>query len=94
MVDLNGGSIIVVRWIEEKRRNNSAMHSQILAGVVMTALFSFSKTTTAMVTHKEGRHRGLVYGGIAINAGSALGTIVAFLLVNVFQAFQEKPVCG
>ena len=66
---------------------------QVLLGMTMTCFYSFARSTIAILLRKEGGHRGLLWAGYSVQAGSCMGTILGFVLVNVLHVFQDKPMC-
>ncbi|ELT94879.1 hypothetical protein CAPTEDRAFT_73779, partial [Capitella teleta] len=65
----------------------------VIVGVTMTTFYSYARTSTVTLLRKEGGHRGLLWAGFSVQAGAFLGTILGFLLVNVFEIFKDKPRC-
>ncbi|ELT94880.1 hypothetical protein CAPTEDRAFT_205384 [Capitella teleta] len=66
----------------------------VIVGVTMTTFYSYARTSTVTLMRKEGGHRGLLWAGFSVQVGACLGTVLGFLLVNVFEIFEEKPRCG
>ncbi|XP_074646341.1 solute carrier family 52, riboflavin transporter, member 3-B-like [Tubulanus polymorphus] len=61
--------------------------------ILVTSIFSYTKATIACIFRNEGR-KALLYCGGTTQAGSAVGALVAFLLVNIFHLFVSLPPCS
>ncbi|XP_013418036.1 riboflavin transporter 2 [Lingula anatina] len=64
----------------------------VLAWVLMTAFFSYSKVMIAVLLRDEGR-KALLWCGAVTQGGSFIGAVVTFLLVNVAKLFKDAPQC-
>ena len=64
-----------------------------MAWVCVTGLFSYCKVTIAAILRDEGR-QALLWCGALTQAGSAVGALIMFVLVNVFNLFKSAPICG
>lgn len=74
--------------------HNSRAGSAIVvtAWVLNTFLMSYVKVSIAALFRQEGKKALLWVGGIS-QVGSAIGALVTFLLVNVYNVFVSAPVC-
>lgn len=64
----------------------------ILSWILVAGFFSYTKVCIAVIFRTQGR-RGLLWYGAVTQAGSAVGSIIMFVLVNIFQFFMSAPVC-
>lgn len=53
---------------------------------------TFVKVSIAGIFREEGKKALLWIGGIS-QVGSAVGAIVTFVLVNVYEMFESAPTC-
>lgn len=60
--------------------------------VVFVAVMTFAKVSIATVFRIEGR-KALLWCGIITQAGSAVGAIILFILINILELFQSKYPC-
>ncbi|CAE1312636.1 SLC52A3 [Acanthosepion pharaonis] len=65
----------------------------ILSWIFVAGFFSYTKVCIAVIFRTQGR-RGLLWYGAVTQAGSAVGSIIMFVLVNIFQFFMSAPVCS
>ncbi|XP_078735601.1 solute carrier family 52, riboflavin transporter, member 2-like [Lampetra fluviatilis] len=65
----------------------------VLAWVLFVGLFSYLKVMIGTVLHQRG-HAALLWCGAAIQAGSALGALAVFPLVNVYHLFTPGDPCS
>lgn len=64
----------------------------MLSWISFTGVFSYVKVVIGSLLHEVG-HTALLWCGISIQAGSLLGALTMFPLVNVYQAFAQAPAC-
>ena len=67
-----------------------------MAWVACVGLLTYVKVSIAFILRmQEGKgDRNLFWFGVFTQVGSAIGSIVAFVLVNVFQLFQSYYPCA
>lgn len=65
---------------------------QVIVMVVFVAVMTFAKVSIATVFRIEGR-KALLWCGIITQAGSAVGAIILFILINILELFQSKYPC-
>lgn len=66
---------------------------QIVTGVGLKLLFSYSKVLITNILRSHGGRTALLWSGVATQIGSLTGALISFLLVSVFKLFQDAPVC-
>lgn len=66
---------------------------QVLSWILFTGIFSYVKVVIGSLLHEAG-HAALLWCGISIQAGSLLGALAMFPLVNVYQAFARAQDCA
>uniref|UniRef100_A0A3Q3A5K8 Riboflavin transporter n=1 Tax=Kryptolebias marmoratus TaxID=37003 RepID=A0A3Q3A5K8_KRYMA len=64
----------------------------IVSWIVFTGLFSYLKVVVGTLLHEAG-HAALLWCGISIQAGSLIGAVAMFPLVNVYQVFSRAKDC-
>ncbi|XP_038126683.1 solute carrier family 52, riboflavin transporter, member 2 [Cyprinodon tularosa] len=64
----------------------------VISWIVFTGLFSYLKVVIGTLLHETG-HAALLWCGISIQAGSLVGALTMFPLVNVYQVFQRAQDC-
>ncbi|KAL5022039.1 hypothetical protein ScPMuIL_001194 [Solemya velum] len=79
---------------------NPPMNDSVVGSVVMIAVsvlvmlfLTFAKVSIAALFREEGR-KALFWCGAITQAGSALGAIVLFVMVNVYNVFQQSQLCS
>lgn len=65
---------------------------QVLSWILFTGIFSYVKVVIGSLLHQAG-HTGLLWCGISIQAGSLMGALTMFPLVNVYHAFASAQEC-
>ncbi|XP_047460243.1 solute carrier family 52, riboflavin transporter, member 2 isoform X2 [Mugil cephalus] len=64
----------------------------IVSWIIFTGLFSYLKVVIGTLLHELG-HTALLWCGISIQAGSLIGALVMFPLVNVYHVFTRAQEC-
>ncbi|CAC5416174.1 SLC52A3 [Mytilus coruscus] len=64
----------------------------IAAWILVVFILTFVKVSIAGIFREEGKKALLWIGGIS-QVGSAIGAIVTFVLVNVYEMFESAPTC-
>uniref|UniRef100_A0A3P8VHH6 Riboflavin transporter n=1 Tax=Cynoglossus semilaevis TaxID=244447 RepID=A0A3P8VHH6_CYNSE len=64
----------------------------VISWVFFTGFFSYLKVVIGTLLHEEG-HAALLWCGISIQAGSLIGALTMFPLVNVYQVFERAQDC-
>ncbi|XP_019729669.1 solute carrier family 52, riboflavin transporter, member 2 isoform X1 [Hippocampus comes] len=64
----------------------------VASWIMFTGLFSYLKVVIGTLLHEAG-HAGLLWCGISIQAGSLLGALAMFPLVNVYNVFKRGQDC-
>eukprot|EP00066_Takifugu_rubripes_P009243 XP_003976016.1 PREDICTED: solute carrier family 52, riboflavin transporter, member 2-like isoform X1 [Takifugu rubripes] len=64
----------------------------VLSWILFTGIFSYVKVVIGSLLHEAG-HTGLLWCGISIQAGSLMGALTMFPLVNVYHAFASAQEC-
>ncbi|XP_034017033.1 solute carrier family 52, riboflavin transporter, member 2 isoform X2 [Thalassophryne amazonica] len=64
----------------------------VLSWIIFTGLFSYLKVVIGTLLHEAG-HTALLWCGIAIQAGSLIGALTMFPLVNVYHVFTRAQEC-
>ncbi|XP_069115768.1 riboflavin transporter 2-like [Argopecten irradians] len=64
----------------------------VLAWIITMALLTFAKVTIATLFRSEGKESLRVYG-IGSQAGSTLGAIIMYILINVSGKFENAATC-
>lgn len=65
----------------------------VLSWILFTGVFSYLKVVIGTLLHEAG-HSGLLWCGISIQAGSLVGALTMFPLVNVYQVFSRGQECA
>lgn len=65
---------------------------QVVSWIIFTGLFSYLKVVIGSLLHEAG-HAALLWCGISIQAGSLVGALTMFPLVNVYQVFTPAKDC-
>ncbi len=66
---------------------------QVLSWVFFTGLLSYVKVMVGVIL-RDWSHSALVWCGVAVQAGSLLGSVTMFPLVNTYHLFQSGDVCN
>lgn len=64
----------------------------VLSWILFTGVFSYLKVVIGTLLHEAG-HSGLLWCGISIQAGSLVGALSMFPLVNVYHVFSRGQEC-
>ncbi|XP_056272310.1 solute carrier family 52, riboflavin transporter, member 2 [Pseudoliparis swirei] len=64
----------------------------VVSGIVFTGLYSYMKVVIGTLLHEAG-HAALLWCGISIQAGSLIGALAMFPLVNVYPVFKRAQEC-
>ncbi|KAM4538848.1 solute carrier family 52, riboflavin transporter, member 2 [Odontesthes bonariensis] len=64
----------------------------VFSWIIFTGLFSYLKVVIGTLLHDAG-HAALLWCGISIQAGSLIGALTMFPLVNVYQVFVRGNEC-
>ncbi|XP_061752932.1 solute carrier family 52, riboflavin transporter, member 2-like [Nerophis ophidion] len=72
--------------------NSAGMALVVISWIVFTGLFSYLKVVIGTLLHEAG-HAALLWCGISIQAGSLLGALAMFPLVNVYALFTRSQDC-
>ncbi|XP_028285971.1 solute carrier family 52, riboflavin transporter, member 2-like [Parambassis ranga] len=64
----------------------------VVSWIIFTGLFSYLKVVIGTLLHEAG-HAALLWCGISIQAGSFIGALVMFPLVNVYSVFTKGQDC-
>ncbi|XP_070702346.1 solute carrier family 52, riboflavin transporter, member 2 [Pempheris klunzingeri] len=64
----------------------------IISWIVFTGIFSYVKVVIGTLLHEAG-HAALLWCGISIQAGSLIGALTMFPLVNVYHVFARAQDC-
>ncbi|XP_040044187.2 solute carrier family 52, riboflavin transporter, member 2 [Gasterosteus aculeatus] len=64
----------------------------VISGIAFTGLYSYLKVVIGTLLHEAG-HAALLWCGISIQAGSLIGALTMFPLVNVYSVFQRSHDC-
>lgn len=71
---------------------SAGMALVVTSGIIFTGLYSYLKVAIGTVLHEAG-HAALLWGGISIQAGTLIGALTMFPLVNVYQVFEPAQEC-
>lgn len=66
---------------------------QVLSWIFFTGLLSYVKVMVGVIL-RDRSHSALVWCGAAVQAGSLLGSIIMFPLVNIYHLFQSGDICN
>ncbi|XP_054462412.1 solute carrier family 52, riboflavin transporter, member 2 [Anoplopoma fimbria] len=72
--------------------NPSGVALVVISGIIFTGLYSYLKVVIGTLLHEAG-HAALLWCGISIQAGSLIGALTMFPLVNVYQVFERAQEC-
>ncbi|XP_061787177.1 solute carrier family 52, riboflavin transporter, member 2 [Nerophis lumbriciformis] len=72
--------------------NSAGMALVVISWIVFTGLFSYLKVVIGTLLHEAG-HAALLWCGISIQAGSLVGALAMFPLVNVYALFTRSQDC-
>ncbi|CAL9690787.1 unnamed protein product [Knipowitschia caucasica] len=72
--------------------SSSGVALVVLSWILFTGLFSYLKVVIGTLLHEAG-HAALLWCGIFIQAGSLLGALVMFPLVNIYHVFSRSQEC-
>lgn len=64
----------------------------VLSWIVFTGVFSYVKVVIGTLLHEAG-HAALLWCGISIQAGSLIGALTMFPLINVYHVFSRAQEC-
>lgn len=64
----------------------------VISWIVFTGLFSYLKVVIGTLLHEAG-HAALLWCGISIQAGSLIGALTMFPLINVYHVFRRAQEC-
>ncbi|XP_074542163.1 solute carrier family 52, riboflavin transporter, member 2 [Halichoeres trimaculatus] len=64
----------------------------VISWIVFTGLFSYLKVVIGTLLHEAG-HAALLWCGISIQAGSLIGALTMFPLINVYHVFKRAQEC-
>ncbi|KAI3358805.1 hypothetical protein L3Q82_015201, partial [Scortum barcoo] len=64
----------------------------VISWIIFTGLFSYLKVVIGTLLHEAG-HAALLWCGISIQAGSLIGALTMFPLVNVYHLFTRAHEC-
>ncbi|KAM8840845.1 solute carrier family 52, riboflavin transporter, member 2 [Spinachia spinachia] len=64
----------------------------VISGILFTGLYSYLKVVIGTLLHEAG-HKALLWAGISIQAGSLVGALTMFPLVNVYSVFERSQDC-
>ncbi|KAF3707185.1 Solute carrier family 52, riboflavin transporter, member 3-A Riboflavin transporter 2-A [Channa argus] len=64
----------------------------VTSWIIFTGLFSYLKVVIGTLLHEAG-HAALLWCGISIQAGSLIGALIMFPLVNVYHVFARAQDC-
>lgn len=65
---------------------------QVISWIIFTGLFSYLKVVIGTLLHEAG-HAALLWCGISIQAGSLIGALTMFPLVNIYHVFARAQEC-
>lgn len=65
---------------------------QVISWIIFTGVFSYLKVVIGSLFHEAG-HAALLWCGISIQAGSLIGALTMFPLVNVYHVFARAQEC-
>ena len=63
-----------------------------MCSVIMTGCFSYSKVVIATILQQKGRP-ALLWCGACTQTGACVGSVTAFILINVLKIFYQIPTC-
>ncbi|XP_073340256.1 solute carrier family 52, riboflavin transporter, member 2 [Pagrus major] len=72
--------------------NPSGVALVVISWIIFTGLFSYVKVVIGTLLHEAG-HAALLWCGISIQAGSLIGALTMFPLVNVYHVFARAQEC-
>ncbi|CAJ1082962.1 solute carrier family 52%2C riboflavin transporter, member 2 [Xyrichtys novacula] len=64
----------------------------VISWIVFTGLFSYLKVVIGTLLHEAG-HAALLWCGISIQAGSLIGALTMFPLINIYHVFERAREC-
>ena len=65
---------------------------QVISWIMFTGIFSYVKVVIGSLLHEAG-YAALLWFGIFIQAGSLIGALTMFPLVNVYHVFSQTQEC-
>lgn len=65
---------------------------QVISWIAFTGVFSYVKVVIGSLLHEAG-HAALLWCGIFIQAGSLIGALTMFPLVNIYHVFSRSQEC-
>lgn len=72
--------------------NPAGMALVVISWILFTGLFSYVKVVIGTLLHEAG-HAALLWCGISIQAGSLIGALTMFPLINVYHVFARAQEC-
>ncbi|XP_030004011.1 solute carrier family 52, riboflavin transporter, member 2 [Sphaeramia orbicularis] len=73
-------------------RYSSGVALVVISWIIFTGVFSYLKVVIGTLLHEAG-HAALLWCGISIQAGSLVGALTMFPLVNVYHVFTRAQEC-
>ncbi|KAM9824315.1 solute carrier family 52, riboflavin transporter, member 2 [Neosynchiropus ocellatus] len=70
-----------------------AKHFVVVSWILFTGLFSYLKVVIGTLLHEAG-HTALLWCGISIQAGSLVGALTMFPLINIYRVFKSSEYCA
>ncbi|XP_028317107.1 solute carrier family 52, riboflavin transporter, member 2-like [Gouania willdenowi] len=74
------------------REDTAGVALVVISWIVFTGLFSYLKVVVGTLLHEAG-HAALLWCGISIQAGSLIGALTMFPLVNIYNVFSRAKEC-
>ncbi|XP_010786100.1 solute carrier family 52, riboflavin transporter, member 2 [Notothenia coriiceps] len=74
------------------RENSAGGALVVISWIVFTGLLSYVKVAIGTLLHEAG-HSALLWCGISIQAGSLIGALTMFPLINIYQVFDQGQDC-
>ncbi|KAE8282461.1 Solute carrier family 52, riboflavin transporter, member 2 [Larimichthys crocea] len=72
--------------------NSAGVALVVISWIIFTGLFSYVKVVIGTLLHEAG-HAALLWCGISIQAGSLIGALTMFPLVNIYHVFARGKEC-
>lgn len=73
-------------------RNPTGVALVVISWIIFTGVFSYLKVVIGTLLHEAG-HAALLWCGISIQAGSLVGALTMFPLVNIYHVFARAQEC-
>jgi riboflavin transporter 2 len=70
------------------------IYLQVFTAVAPQAMCAYARACISTVLRSEGGHKALLFGGGSIQCGAFFGGLVGFLVVSVFQVFEQELPCS